>query len=170
MKKTLALFFFLILAGVSLSAQVAPNYQSTLEGPMSLNRKFGLLQIGDTLLEKNQTHLYLSPEAESLYRSGDSLSSVGDWMIGFGAGFALGHFLGDMIFPKANKNANSNANAYVYGACGLVVAVGIPLHIVGVKKIKRAIDDYNTRNGNANRASELNFGIQGSGIALSYHF
>ena len=30
--------------------------------------------------------------------------------------------------------------------------------------------DYNTRNGNANRASELNFGIQGSGIALSYHF
>ena len=170
MKKLLFFFISLILAGVSLSAQVTPNYQGSLEGPMSLNKKHGQLQIGETLIAKNQTHLYLSPEAEGLYRSGESISNVGDFMIGAGAGFALGYFLGNLIFPRADRNPDSNAAAYVYGACGLVVVAGIPLHIVGVKKIKRAIDDYNARNGYASRASELNFGVQGCGVGLSYRF
>lgn len=168
MKKILFVLFSLFLAVTTLSAQSPLTSEKNPEGPMTINWKAGKLAIGDYVIDKNQTHLYLSPEAETLYQRGDKLSSAGDLMMAGGAGFALGWFVSDLII--GNKGGEKRNSTPVYIGCAVVAAIGVPLHFIGVGQIKKAVADYNARNGFASRAPELDFGLQSNGIGLAFRF
>ena len=66
---------------------------SVPEGIMTLDRWSGRLSINGMNIDKKSTYLYFSPESEALYKSGDSLSSVGDILMGVGAGGAIGYLV-----------------------------------------------------------------------------
>ena len=168
MKKICFVFLSLFLAATTLSAQSPIVNEEALSGPMSINWKAGKLAIGDNVIAKDQTYLYLSPEAEKLYQSGDKISSIGDGMMGFGAGFALGWFVVDLII--GNNGSNKRNSTPVYIGCAAVAAIGVPLHFIGVGRIKKAVAAYNERNGFAARTPELDFGVQSSGIGLAFRF
>ena len=116
-------------------------------------------------IDKKSTHLYLSPEAESQYKTGDTISSIGDAMISSGIGFAGGYLIGTLIGKGDIKRGLP-----VYGVCAGIAILGIPLHFMGVSKIKKAINDYNTSHGFAQTSPELSFGVQNYGIGLAFKF
>ena len=166
---------FILLAGILLAGYSAfaqnpttkKDIKATLpEGIMTLDRWTGRLSINGMNIDKNSTYLYFTPEAEAMYKSGDSISTVGDILISVGAGFAAGYLIGGL----ASGNKNSKADGAVYGVCAGLVLVGLPLHIVGLNKINNAIADYNTRHGYAQNTPELTIGAQqyGMGIALKF--
>lgn len=133
------------------------------EGIMTLDRRSGRLSINGKKIDKNSTHLYFTPEAEALYKSGDSISSVGDILIAVGAGGAAGYLVGSLI-------GGGVGNGVVYGVCGAFCLIGLPLHIAGVNKINSAIADYNSKHGFANLYPELSIGVQQHGIGLALNF
>ena len=134
------------------------------EGIMTLDRWSGRLSINGMNIDKKSTYLYFTPEAEALYKSGDSISSVGDILMIVGASGAAGYLAGSLA---AGGGAGSGA---VYGVCGVLVAIGLPLHIVGLNKINSAIADYNSKHGFAQRAPELSIGAQQYGFGLALNF
>ncbi len=135
------------------------------EGIMTLDRWSGRLSINGMNIDKKSTYLYFSPESEALYKSGDSLSSVGDILMGVGAGGAIGYLVGSLAAGGNIKNG-----AAVYGVCAGLFLIGLPLHIVGVNKINKAIADYNTKHGFAHNTPEISIGAQNYGIGLALRF
>ena len=160
--KRILITLVLALAAVAAHAQV-----NLPEGHMTLDRKTGRLSINGMNIEKNSTYLYLSPEAEALYKSGDSISTVGDIMMSVSAGFAAGWLTSSLIW---GDKRDKSKDAYVYIGCGVVFLAGLPLHVVGVNKINKAIADYNTRHGFAAKAPEISLGAQQYGIGLALKF
>jgi len=134
------------------------------EGIMTLDRWSGRLSINGMNIDKKSTYLYLTPEAEALYKSGDSISSVGDVLMGVSEGAAAGYLIGSLA---SGSGVGSGA---FYGVCGVLVAIGLPLHIVGLNKINSAIADYNSKHGFAQRAPELSIGAQQYGFGLALNF
>lgn len=134
------------------------------EGIMTLDRWTGRLSINGMNIDKKSTHLYLSPEADAMYKSGDSLSSVGDVLMAAGAGGAAGYFAASLA------TGNTEGGGAIYGICAGLIVIGLPLHIVGVNKINNAIADYNSKHGFAHSTPEVSIGAQqyGMGIALKF--
>ena len=145
-------------------ANQASGSKSIPEGIMTLDHWTGRLSINGISIDKNSTYLYFTPDSEALYKKGDTISTIGDILLGGGIGGALGYLSGSLI---SSGNAGHIA---VYGVCALFVAAGIPLHIVGVKKINAAIDDYNSMHGFTQQSPELSFGAQQYGIGLALRF
>lgn len=146
--------------------EIIGQMQNTIpDGVMTLDRRSGKLAINGMAIDKKSTHLYLSPEAESQYKTGDTISSIGDAMISSGIGFAGGYLIGTLIGKGDIKRGLP-----VYGVCAGIAILGIPLHFMGVSKIKKAINDYNTSHGFAQTSPELSFGVQNYGIGLAFMF
>ena len=162
--KRIIVSIVLALVAVVSYAQVAQNLP---EGVMTLDRRSGKLSINGINIAKNSTYLYLSTEAESLYKSGDTISTVGDIMMSVSAGFAAGWLTSSLIL---GDKRDKSKDAYVYIGCGVVFLAGLPLHIVGVNKINKAIADYNTRHGFTAKSPQLSMGVQQNGLGLSLQF
>ena len=163
--KRIIVSIVLALVAVVSYAQVAQNLP---EGVMTLDRRSGKLSINGMNVAKNSTYLYLSPEAESLYKSGDTISSIGDILMGGSAGFAAGWLTSSLIL--GDKRVNKKADAPVYITCGAIFLVGLPLHFVGLNRINKAIADYNTRHGFTAKSPQLSMGVQQNGLGLSLQF
>ena len=88
-------------------------------------------------------------------------------MMSVSAGFAGGWLTSSLIW---GDKRDKSRDAYVYIGCGVVFLAGLPLHIVGVKKINKAIADYNTRHGFAAKAPEISLGAQQYGVGLALKF
>lgn len=136
-----------------------------LEGKMTLDKRSGKLAIDGIAIDRKSTHLYLSPEAEKQYKSGDTISTIGDAMFGYGIGFAGGYLIGTLI-----RGGNVKSGWPVYATCAGIAVLGIPLHFIGVNKINKAINDYNTTHGYAQASPEVSFGVQNYGIGLALKF
>ena len=134
-------------------------------GIMTLNQWTGRLSVNGMNIDKKSTYLYFTPESEALYKSGDSLATVGDVLMGLGAGGAVGHLIGTLA---AGRNIKSGAA--VYGVYAGLVAIGLPFHIVGVNKINKAIADYNSKHGFAHNSPEFSVGLQNYGVGLALEF
>lgn len=134
------------------------------EGIMTLDRRSGRLSINGMNIDKNSTHLYFTPEANAMYKSGDSISTVGDILMSVGVGGAAGYLVGSLA------SGNTQGGGVVYGICAGLVVIGLPMHIIGVNKINNAIADYNSKHGYAHNTPELSIGAQqyGMGIALRF--
>ena len=137
----------------------------TPQGIMTLDRKAGKLAINGVVIDKSSTHLYLSSEAEAMYKSGDSVSSIGDVLMGIGLGGAAGYFVGSMA-----GGGDPGSGAGFYAVCGGLVLIGLPLHLIGVNKIKKAISDYNSKNGYASHPAVISVGSQQYGFGLALNF
>ena len=133
------------------------------EGIMTLDRRTGKVSINGMNIDKQSTYLYFTPEANEMYQSGNTISNVGDILIGTGIGFAAGYFLGSVLSGK-------DQNGGVYAVCAGLVAIGLPLHISGLHKIENAIADYNAKHGYAHYKPEFSFGAQQHGLGLALNF
>ena len=142
----------------------AQSQKSGLEGPLTLDRWTGKLAINGVTIDKNSTHLYLSPEVNALYKKGDSLSSVGDILIAAGLGGATGYLVGSLI------SGNSQNGAIVYGICAGLAVIGLPMHIIGLNQINQAIAEHNAQHGYAHNAPTVTVGATPSGIGLALNF
>ena len=80
-------------------------------------------------------------------------------------GFAGGYLIGSLI-----SKGDIKRDLPVYGVCAAIAILGIPLHFIGVNKIKKAINDYNTKHGFAQTSPEVSFGVQNYGIGLAINF
>ncbi len=143
----------------------SPQSSSVPEGIMTLDRWSGRLSINGMNIDKKSTYLYFTPESEALYKSGDSISTVGDVLMSVGAGGAIGYLIGSLA-----AGGNIQSGAAVYGVCAGLVAIGLPLHIVGVNKINKAIADYNSKHGFARNTPEFSVGVQNYGVGLALKF
>lgn len=137
---------------------------SVPEGIMTLDHWTGKLSINGMNIDKNSTYLYFTPEAEAMYKSGDSISTVGDILIGAGVGGAAGYLVASLI------TGNTKGGGVVYGICACMVVAGIPLHFVGVNRINKAIADYNSKHGFAHFTPELSIGAQQHGVGIALNF
>jgi hypothetical protein len=146
--------------------EIMGQMQNTIpDGVMTLDWRSGKLAINGMAIDKKSTYLYLSPEAEAMYKSGDIISSIGDGMMAGGIGFAGGYLIGSLI-----SKGDIKRDLPVYGVCAGIAILGIPLHFIGVNKIKKAINDYNTKHGFAQTSPEVSFGVQNYGIGLAINF
>ena len=134
------------------------------DGPMTLDRWTGRLAINGMTIDKKSTHLYLSPEVNALYKKGDTISSVGDFLIALGLGGAVGYLVGSLA------SGNTQSGAAVYGVCAGLAVIGLPLHIVGLNQINSAISEYNASHGYAHNTPTVTVGATPSGIGLALNF
>ena len=168
MERLVISFFLFLSAASALFGQDSTTKQNANinlpEGIMTLDAWTGRLSINGMNIDKKSTYLYLTPESQALYKSGDTLSTIGEILIGAGCGAALGYLISSYaIYHNAGYGT-------MYAICGGVVLAGVPFLVVGLKKVNTVIADYNSRHGFAVHAPEMNFGLQNNGIGLAMRF
>jgi len=120
---------------------------------LSIRNQHGKLNTNEvrTLLASNETALKMFNEGRNNYTTGNVLSFIG--------GLSLGAGLGVLLWYKDYKE-------YGWGLIGggtLLIAVSWPISAQGVKKMKSAIDHYNSSITRSPVAYNLKFGMTNSG-------
>jgi len=110
--------------------------------------------------------------ARAQYKAGKALMGVGIPFFSVGLGF----FAAGLIVSAAADEPQVGAilagyiGAPFMGAGGTLMSFGIPLRIIGSKRLNWAVDEANKNRGYAMKEPTLNFGVQryGMGIALRF--
>ena len=153
-----------------------------------LNKDFWGYDLDEQL--KNSWANY-DPSTLRLYKKGMRQRNAGIWLNAFGGCFmgtglflwSLGSgdvkrndYMSEEEFEKRKKDAKSMRDfgqIITFSGAGLLI-IGIPLHIVGNKNRKKAIDLYNESIykslENREETSYLKIGISNNGIGLAYTF
>ncbi|MEQ9468502.1 MAG: hypothetical protein RLN88_13905 [Ekhidna sp.] len=118
-----------------------------------LDTKKSLRSIVDILDDYPEASTY-AQKAKSNYDGGMALAVIGGGMMGWELGKVMG---------------GGEINGVVFGVGTAIVLATIPLATGFKKNINAAIDIYNKKS-NESTASSLNFGIQQSGVGLSFNF
>lgn len=147
------------------SAPASVHVATPLSGVMTLNRRTGKLSIDGMDIDKRKAGDFFDAATNELYQRGDILSSVGQIMWICGVSFAVGYTI-----PVLISGDGSRVNTTVYVVCAGLVAVGVPLELAGLGKIRRAIAVYNTKHNLTSYTPELSFGLQANGVGFALQF
>lgn len=110
----------------------------------------------------------VSPEFWADYRSASAMQNAGEWLWAIGAGGFLGYILGWAI---AGVPASMETSVIAVSCASVsLVAVGVPLDIVGRKKLDRLGDEYNRQHGLQKPSAYLSIGAQQYGVGLALRF
>lgn len=150
------------LAAVSDSRAYAPSRSALLE------------RAGNNLIFQDNgstwalTPEMVSPEFWNNYRSASVMQDAGEWLWAIGAGAFLGYILGWGI---AGAPASMESSVIAVSCASIsLIAVGVPLDIVGRKKLDRLGDEYNRQHGLGQPSVSLTIGAQQYGVGLALRF
>lgn len=161
--RKLALFILAIItASSAVSAQNndANNVGNAPAGFMSYSVWQGKVSVNGTFIDNSSTHLYFSPEAESLYKSGNAFLNASGYLLGFGIGYPLGYAL-------TGGGMKDSPMLYVCLGC---VAASLPVFCIGKTKINKAVSNYNSSLGSDLTAMTLNLIARNDGFGLVLTF
>lgn len=161
LKSQFLFLFLLLLAGLGFGqnkiqmVKQKSKYYFEVQGKDAnrLDSKKSLRSIIDILNDYPEASTY-AQKAKSNYDVGVTLGVIGGGMMGWELGKVIG---------------GGEISGLVFGAGAVIALLTIPLANGFKKNINSAIDIYNNKS-NESITSSLNFGLQQSGVGLSFNF
>ncbi|MBR5677799.1 MAG: hypothetical protein IKX20_06650 [Paludibacteraceae bacterium] len=117
--------------------------------------------------------MFAGTPSYDLYDKGMGLINCGydNALILFGGGLASVSIPLFFILGVGEKNNAWMVGTAITGVCGLgMLAFGITRYPVGKAKIRKSVDLYNKRNSSYPHYGSIEYGISGSGVALTFTF
>ena len=144
---------------------------TSYEGIAARNSSAELIRNGNILTFRDNgltwalTSDMVSPEFWSRYRSASIMKDAGEYMWACGLGWMLGAALSYAIWQNKSIESFLIASACI---CGPVIVAGIPLDVVGSKRLNSLADEYNKQH--SDRHASLTFGAQRYGVGIALRF
>ncbi|MBP5708534.1 MAG: hypothetical protein J6W61_02060 [Bacteroidales bacterium] len=132
---------------------------SSPQGVMTYNSWSGKVTMGGTTLSNEMLAKYFSPEEYNEFQSGKATSTVGG-VIGCIGAFVFGWNIGTLV-------AGGEPNTAMLIGGGAVTAGGLIISAIGEKKMKKAVNSYNT---SVVYRPDLRLGATPNGIGLALVF
>ncbi|MGN7783063.1 hypothetical protein ACTJIJ_00995 [Niabella sp. 22666] len=158
MYKTI-LILALLLTAIGATAQI--------NDAIEIRKRFGgvtFYQNGTQLKSRElKNTLKTRAEAYNIYQSSKAVTTVST-ILGYTGGFMMGWSLGTAL-------GGGKPNWAIGGVGAGLVAVSIPLSISANKKVKRAVDSYNSTGNNTRyQPRSMKIEMRPESIGLVYHF
>jgi len=163
MKKLLFLLFISVLC-------INSAYAQETEQKLVINKGYKITSNGVKLTNDEVLNiLSVYPDLQKTFNSGaknlKGAAALG-WIGGFAFGFGIGGILGSVVMGNEIKSYNY----YIMGAGAVLLVPGIALEVVGKKKIKNSINQFNNMQNQSSNIVKMNFGLtpNGAGIVIDF--
>jgi hypothetical protein len=146
------------------NTQAVTSQQSTQpQVPMVYDKKKGKATVNGVALDKQKLGTYFSADDLKLYNSGSTMYTAGTLLCYIG-GFPFGYYVGYSLGSGGMEDSGISKKLMI--GSGVVLVSGIVVGLIGEKKMKQAVNNYNQSSSLAFQPQINLFSATGHDISL----